>query len=242
MRVGFRRPGTGQLSIRLELLWLVYATQVLPSLLAERKQETAIRATEPRQKRDTKPFRDQLAKGFDLGDLFRVCLCYTPTNAALLTCLAGLAGGISSRLTYDRFVEDPLGIEATEKLTVADVLVRTENPVASMLRSFIVYFIFVAGLALASPQNPFSEPTRTSIFGLQRWYRFLGLSSITIHRFSIASFANSLGYASSNRNRPPSKRTGHQQHDHDEKLFWFFGLGELVRVYTASGEMLPYPV
>lgn len=39
---------------------------------------------------DTKPFRDQLAKGFNLGDLFRVCVCYTPTNAALLTCLAGL--------------------------------------------------------------------------------------------------------------------------------------------------------
>src|SRR5260221_12226060 len=48
----------------------------------------------------TKPFRDHLEKSFDLGDLFRVCLCYAPTNAALLTCLAGLAGVISSRLTY----------------------------------------------------------------------------------------------------------------------------------------------
>jgi hypothetical protein len=121
---------------------------------------------------DTKPFRDELAKSFDLGDLFRVCLCYTPTNAALLTCLAGLAGGISSRLTYGRFVEDPLGIEATEKLTVADVLVRTENPVASMLRSFIVYFIFVAGLALASPQNPFSEPTQ------DQYFRFAAMVSV----------------------------------------------------------------
>jgi hypothetical protein len=96
----------------------------------------------------------------------------TPTNAALLTCLAGLAGGISSRLTYGRFVEDPLGIEATEKLTVADVLVRTENPVASMLRSFIVYFIFVAGLALASPQNPFSEPTQ------DQYFRFAAMVSV----------------------------------------------------------------
>jgi hypothetical protein len=90
----------------------------------------------------------------------------------LLTCLAGLAGGISSRLTYGRFVEDPLGIEATEKLTVAHVLVRTENPVASMLRSFIVYFIFVAGLALASPQNPFSEPTQ------DQYFRFAAMVSV----------------------------------------------------------------
>src|SRR6266403_175033 len=93
-------------------------------------------------------------------------------GVACITCLAGLAGGISSRLTYGRFVEDPLGIEATEKLTVADVLVRTENPVASMLRSFIVYFIFVAGLALASPQNPFSEPSQ------DQYFRFAAMVSV----------------------------------------------------------------
>jgi hypothetical protein len=51
-----------------------------------------------------------------------------------------------------------------------------------------------------------------------------------ILRFSIASFANSLGFASSNRNRLPSKWTGHQQHDHDENSFWFFALDKLVRV------------
>jgi hypothetical protein len=121
---------------------------------------------------DTKPFRDGLTKGFNLGDLFRVCLCYTPTNAALLTCLSGLAGGISSRLTYSRFVEDPVGIGAPENLTVANVLVRTENPVASMLRSFIVYFIFVAGLVLASPQNPFSEATQ------DQYFRFAAMVSV----------------------------------------------------------------
>jgi hypothetical protein len=121
---------------------------------------------------DTKPLRDQLTKGFDFGDLFTVCLCYTPTNAALLTCLSGLAGGISSRLTYGRFVEDPVGIGAPEKLTVTEVLVRTENPIASLLRSFIVYFIFVAGLAIASPQNPFSEPTQ------DQYFRFAAMVSV----------------------------------------------------------------
>jgi hypothetical protein len=121
---------------------------------------------------ETKSFRDELTKAFNIGDLFTVCLCYTPTNAALLTCLAGLAGGISSRLTYGRFVEDPLGIGTPEKLTVTDVLVRTENPIASMLRSFIVYFIFVAGLAMASPQNPFSEPTQ------DQYFRFAAMVSV----------------------------------------------------------------
>ena len=121
---------------------------------------------------ETKSLRDQLAKAFSFADLFTVCLCYTPTNAALLTCLAGLAGGISSRLTYGRFVEDPVGIGMPEKLTVTDVLVRTENPIASLLRSFIVYFIFVAGLAIASPQNPFSEPTQ------DQYFRFAAMVSV----------------------------------------------------------------
>ena len=121
---------------------------------------------------ETKSLRDELTKAFSFGDLVTVCLCYTPTNAALLTCLAGLAGGISSRLTYGRFVEDPVGIGVSEKLTVTDVLVRTENPIASLLRSFIVYFIFVAGLAIASPQNPFSEPTQ------DQYFRFAAMVSV----------------------------------------------------------------
>jgi hypothetical protein len=121
---------------------------------------------------ETKSVREHLAKAFSFEDLFTVCLCYTPTNAALLTCLAGLAGGISSRLTYGRFVEDPVGIGVSEKLTVTDVLVRTENPIASLLRSFIVYFIFVAGLAIASPQNPFSEPTQ------DQYFRFAAMVSV----------------------------------------------------------------
>ncbi len=88
-----------------------------------------------------------------------------------------------------------------------------------MLRSFIVYFIFVAGLVLASPQNPFSEATQDQYFRFA-WYRssdfwLANLWLAMVRRFSIASFANSLGFASSNRNRLPSKWTGHQQHDHD---------------------------
>lgn len=121
---------------------------------------------------DTKTLRASLSGGFNLGDLFWVCLCYTPTNAGLLTCLSGLAGGISSRLTYGKFVEDPLGIAASENLTVNNLLIRTENPVASMLRSFVVYLIFVAGLAIASPQNPFSDPT------LDQYLRFAAMVSV----------------------------------------------------------------
>src|SRR5258708_17755483 len=92
---------------------------------------------------ETKSFRDQLAKAFSFGDLFTVCLCYPPTNAALLTCLAGLSGGISSRLTYGRFVEDPLGTGTPEKLTVTADLERTENPIASITARFLVYFFFL---------------------------------------------------------------------------------------------------
>jgi hypothetical protein len=57
-------------------------------------------------------------------------------------------------------------------LTANNLLIRTENPVASMLRSFIVYLIFVAGLAIASPQNPFSDPT------LDQYLRFAAMVSV----------------------------------------------------------------
>lgn len=121
---------------------------------------------------DTKALRDSLSHKLNLGHLLWACLCFTPTNAALLTCLSGLAGGISSRLTYGKFVEDPLGLETSQNLTTNNLLIRTENPVASMLRSFIVYLIFVAGLAIASPQNPFSEPT------LDQYLRFAAMVSV----------------------------------------------------------------
>lgn len=121
---------------------------------------------------DTKALRDSLSHEVNLGYLFWACLCFTPTNAGLLTCLSGLAGGISSRLTYGKFVEDPLGLETSKNLTTNNLLIRTENPVASMLRSFIVYLIFVAGLAIASPQNPFSEPT------LDQYLRFAAMVSV----------------------------------------------------------------
>src|SRR5258708_16104523 len=87
---------------------------------------------------ETKSFRDQLAKAFSFGDLFTVCLCYTPTNAALLTCLAGLAGCISSRLPYGRFGEYPLGIGTPTTLTATHVLRRALNPSSSTHRTFSV--------------------------------------------------------------------------------------------------------
>jgi hypothetical protein len=41
-----------------------------------------------------------------------------------------------------------------------------------MLQSFIVYFIFVTGLALASPQNPSSESTQ------DQYFRFAAMVSV----------------------------------------------------------------
>jgi hypothetical protein len=109
---------------------------------------------------DAKNYSGQLSKDFDIGSLIVVCIVYTPTNAAMLTCLAGLAGGISSRLTYERLVaNDGDGRFRIEEFPKERLIVWVENPLASMLRSFVVYLLFVAGLAVASPQNPFADPT-----------------------------------------------------------------------------------
>lgn len=50
-------------------------------------------------------------------------------------------------------------------------LVRTENPFASLLRSFVVYLLFIAGIAITT-DAPFSNPTA------DQYMRIAGLLSL----------------------------------------------------------------
>jgi len=82
---------------------------------------------------------------------------YTPLNVALLTILSGLVGGCASRLTYAK--AHPEGQPQTVVPGAeASVMFRIEPPVASMLRSFLVYLAFIAGIFITT-NDPFANPT-----------------------------------------------------------------------------------
>ena len=108
---------------------------------------------------DSKPYRAALLTGFDLTLLIQVALFYTPINVALLTCLAGLIGGISSNLTFHPAA--PPAEAAAAEVHFARWCER-RNPFASLLRSFVVYLLFIAGIAITT-DAPFPIPQPISI-------------------------------------------------------------------------------
>jgi len=75
---------------------------------------------------------------------------YTPTNVAFLALLAGLLGGCASQMTYAR--------DTGAQLTDEQVRFRTENPFASMMRSFVVYLAFIVGTYVIT-NEPFANVT-----------------------------------------------------------------------------------
>ena len=82
---------------------------------------------------------------------------FTPLNVALLTILAGLVGGCASRITFARAQSDGVQTEPGGAKE-ASVIFRTEPPSASLLRSFLVYLAFIAGIFITT-NDPFGSPT-----------------------------------------------------------------------------------
>ncbi len=104
------------------------------------------------------PFRARLtASATDVAAFIAVLLTYTPINVAFLSILAGLIGGCASLLTYHRVGVDNAKLEANA-LNEQSLIFRTESPVASMLRSLVVYFAFMAGI-LVTTVDPFTTTT-----------------------------------------------------------------------------------
>ena len=79
-------------------------------------------------------------------------LVYTPLNAALLVMLAGFIGGCASSITYS-------GDDRRNPFLI-------ENPLASLLRSFLIYVGFITANA------PFDAPTA------DQYVRFVGTLSL----------------------------------------------------------------
>jgi S1-C subfamily serine protease len=78
-----------------------------------------------------------------------MCL-FTPINVALLALLAAFLGGCASNITYNR--------QGDSGLTERQAAFRSENPAASMIRGFLIYLGFVAGIYVAT-NSPFANVT-----------------------------------------------------------------------------------
>jgi hypothetical protein len=121
-------------------------------------------------------YRKSLEQSFTLYNFVMAGLLYTYTNVVTLTCLAGLLGGICSRIT---FLDYETSADQTDKNSANAISVsmayRTENPLASMFRSFVVFLVYIAGVAIGAPGG-------TEVFsktGPDQYARVAGLLSLT---------------------------------------------------------------
>lgn len=101
------------------------------------------------------------------ANIVPAALLYTPTNAAILCALAGLVGGCASNVIIAREQTALLaaaGDGSHEAGPANDLRLRrrlaymTESPFISMLRGFVVYLAFMAGI-LVVVDDPFKDPT-----------------------------------------------------------------------------------
>jgi hypothetical protein len=112
--------------------------------------------------------------GLDWTAFGATILIYTPLNAALLVMIAGLIGGCASSLTFNRGTDAaPSDTTSTgaDDPRLQRAMFLTENPFASMLRSFVVYVGFIAGVYITS-NEPFANATA------DQYARFVGMLSL----------------------------------------------------------------
>jgi len=123
---------------------------------------------------DSAPYRTKISQGlFSATDIVATLCFYTPLNVALLTLVAGFAGGCLSRMTYSHWI--PQGSEEASGIptdTAAQrALFMTESPFASTMRSFLIYLGVLAGLYITT-NGPFEKPTA------DQYVRFAGTISL----------------------------------------------------------------
>ena len=105
-------------------------------------------------------------------------LLFTPINVALLSLLAGFIGGCASNESDRELIQEQ--IEKARTVNEQILLKRRlsylqEHPAYSMMRSFIVYLVFISGLYVVS-SDPFSPATQAQ--GFTQYIRLAGLVSL----------------------------------------------------------------
>ena len=84
---------------------------------------------------------------------FVAMFCYSPTNMAMLTLVAGFLGGCVSNAVLTTMEDDEL-----KKLPERRLAFLCENPLAATMRGFVIYLCLVAGLYVAM-DDPFKDST-----------------------------------------------------------------------------------
>lgn len=119
---------------------------------------------------------------------------YPPTNALLLTLLAGFLGGCTSNLAFENYkarlkekqdeaAKSGKPLEASEvQLDVERAAVASESPFASMIRSLVVYLLFMAGMFITSA-DPFDAGSASQSERASQYVRFA--TTITAFAFAV---------------------------------------------------------
>ena len=111
-------------------------------------------------------------------------LTYTPTNIAAWCVLAAFSGGCASPLVVTGAAPHfgGKGSQEGSPISESEIYMR-ENPVSSMLRGFVVYVAFLAGVYVGT-NAPFATPLRSSMHGRQELPACSLLLSDTIQQYS----------------------------------------------------------
>ena len=105
---------------------------------------------------NSEPYRTAVGTSFTAKAFMVSILTYTPTNVALLTMAAALCGGCSSGIlasTGRTKKPEEQDSEGNVEVWSEDGF---ENPVASIIRGFVVYVAFLGGVYISTDQ-PFAH-------------------------------------------------------------------------------------
>ena len=107
----------------------------------------------------SQPYRDRLLEAFEWKAFFVSLLTYTPTNIAALCLLAAFCGGCASRLVLSSAATLQDRKDSAKSANSHAEVYMAESPVSSMLRGFVVYVAFLAGVYVGT-NAPFAAPTQ----------------------------------------------------------------------------------
>jgi hypothetical protein len=118
-----------------------------------------------------------------------VVIFWTPTNVALLSMLAGLAGGFGRKIWRKPHASDT---SLNPKITDGDIDFYNTSPFSGMIVGFVVYLAFISGTFLTM-DNPFTNPTQGQYIRTAGFISLFGFAAA----YEPTIFVNILSYLTS---------------------------------------------
>jgi hypothetical protein len=118
-----------------------------------------------------------------------VVIFWTPTNVALLSMLAGLAGGFGRKIWRKPNTSDT---SLNPKITDGDIDFYNTSPFSGMIVGFVVYLAFISGTFLTM-DNPFNNPTQGQYIRTAGFISLFGFAAA----YEPTIFVNILSYLTS---------------------------------------------